>query len=230
MSVTHRAVKRSPLHQVLASLGARLSEVAGWEVVLSFGDLQQEVLSARSGVGLSDFSFTTKWDMQGADLAEALAKMSPGTIPETNRAVLCDGGILCRATHSHALWISERADASAIFSRVREQDGHRCLHLVDRTSGYGHLVLCGPDARPVLRKLTSLDIRESVFPHLHCAWAPMAGLRILLVRNDRRDLPAYEILVSRAYAEFLWGTVMEAGRGHRIRPLGFESIRLLGVQ
>jgi heterotetrameric sarcosine oxidase gamma subunit len=230
MSELLAPVKHSPLHWVLTSIGANLSRRAGWEVVHDFGDVTQEVSSARSQVGLSDFSFTTKWDIQGADLGDALLQVSPGKVLETNRAMVCETGFLSRLSPNHAMWVADLPDNSVTLSRLVKHASERCLHLIDRTSGFGHLILCGPKSQSVLRRLVSLDIRESSFPHLSCAWAPMAGVRILLVRNDRRDVLAYEVIVSREYTEYLWTTIMETGQMHRIRPLGFDSMRLLGAE
>jgi sarcosine oxidase, subunit alpha len=56
----------------------------------------------------------------------------------------------------------------------------------------------------------------------------MAGIRVLLVRRDRRGLLGYEILVSREYAEYLWNVLMAAGQEYGIRIHGFEALRLLG--
>lgn len=226
MSADYKPVKYSPLHRVLASLGARFAEVSGWQVAGDFGDPQQEIQSAQSAVGLSDLSFTNKWEMQGADLGQALAAILPGKIPESGWAVRCDGGYIARPSRNHAILNSDHANPVSA-SEILRQTIDGCVHFVDRTSGFSRLVLCGPAARSVLRMVTSPDIRDSVFPNLYCAWAPMVGIRILLVRRDRKDLPAYEVLVSREYAEYLWGALMEAGQRHQVRPLGLKSMLLL---
>lgn len=230
MSELSAPIKRSPLHWVLTSSGASLTRRGGWEIALSFGDVTQEVSSARSQVGLSDFSFTTKWDIQGADLEDALLRLSSEKALKTNKAMIYGTGFVSRLSLSHAMCFAEPSDNSAALSEFVKETSGRCVHVIDRTSGFGHLILCGPKSQSVLRRLMSLDVREGSFPHLTCAWAPMAGVRILLVRNDRKDMPAYEIIVSREYTEYLWTTILEAGQMHRIRPLGFDSVRLLGAE
>jgi heterotetrameric sarcosine oxidase gamma subunit len=215
------------LHRRLAKEGAVFSDRSGWLVAGHFGNAREEAESARSAVGLGDFSFTGKWDIQGADLEQSLRSVLEGApVPEPGRATECEGGYLCRLLRDHALVILDRPDAG-VSIKFRELGGGGCVHSMDRTSGYGCLLLCGPQARLVLSKVTPLDVRGSNFPDLSCAWTPMAGIRVLLVRRDRRGLLGYEILVSREYAEYLWDTLMAAGQEYEIRIHGFEALRLL---
>jgi glycine cleavage system aminomethyltransferase T len=225
MSSTYDVVKRSPLRHVLAEAGAQFSRISGWDVAVRFGDVEQEVRLAQSGVGLSDSSFTTKWEMQGADLSQILASMFFGKAPTSGRAIGRKQGYVARPSRNQAMFIS---DLPMDWAReIAQTPILECFHLVERTSGFSHLVLCGPKAQPLLRTVTPLDTRDRIFPNFCCAWGPMAGIRVLLVRNDRKELPAYEILVGREYAEYLWNALTESGCRFQIRPLGFESMRLL---
>ena len=199
---TSKPLGRSPLHYRLTREGAVFSEYSGWLVADHFGNAQDEAESARSAAALGDFSFAGKWDIQGAGLERSLRRIVEGTaVPRPRRATACEGGYLCRLMPDRALLVLDRADAE-ISTKLRELGGSTCLHSVDRTSGYGRLLLCGPQARLVLSKVTPLDLRGSTFPDFSCAWTPMAGIRVLLARRDRRRLPGYEVLVSREYAEY----------------------------
>jgi|SRR5579863_4728692 len=229
MPATSKPVKYSPLYHRLASMGANFSEVSGWLVASRFVDARQEAQSAQSAIGLCDLSSADLWEAQGADLEQLLVTVLGGRVPDSGQSMLCADGYVCRLSQKQALFVFD-SEGRSVLSKLNDAAGSSgCLHWVDRTSGFGRLLLCGPQARSVLRKVTPFDVRESAFPGLHCAWTPMAGVRVLLVRRDRRDLPAYEILVSREYAEYLWDAVMEAGREYQMRPCGFESVRLLGA-
>jgi heterotetrameric sarcosine oxidase gamma subunit len=222
-----KPLARSPLGHRLAVEGAVFSESSGWLTADHFGNAREEAESARSGVGLADCSFAGKWDLQGADLEQALRRvMEASTIPEPGRAAACEGGFVCRLVRDHALLILEQPGAT-LPDALYKQDAGPCLHVVDRTSGYGRLVLSGPKGRPVLGKVTPLDLREKTFPDLSCTWSPMSGVRVLLLRRDRGRWPGYEVMVSREYAEYLWDTLIKAGKEHGIRVMGFEAIRLL---
>jgi heterotetrameric sarcosine oxidase gamma subunit len=222
-----KPVARSPLHQCLAEEGAVFSNRSGWLVADHFGNAREEAESARSALGLADLSFTAKWDIQGAEVEQALRRvLDASMVPEPGRAAAYEGCFVCRLARDHALLILDRPEA-VLLTRFREQAANGCLHFTDRTSGYGRLVLWGAQARGVLCKLAPLDVRESTFPNLSCAWTPMAGVRVLLFRRDRRDLLGYEILVSRECAEYLWNSLLKAGQEYEIRRHGLEALRLL---
>jgi heterotetrameric sarcosine oxidase gamma subunit len=225
MPVTYDVTKRSPLHNVLVASGGQFSKISGWDVAVRFGDVQKEVRLAQSGVGLSDSSFTTKWEMQGADLNQILGIMFSEKVPTSGSASRRNRGYVARLSGNQAILISDQTVDWA--QEIGKALPVSCFHLVERTSGLGHLVLCGPNAQALLRAVTSLDTRERIFPNLCCAWGPMAGIRVLLVRNDRKELPTYEILVGREYAEYLWNALIESGRRLQIGLQGFESMRLL---
>ncbi len=107
---TARGVKRSPLHDRLASQGAFFRDVSGWEGAdwyagegkvadleeLSWGrqgwwdHWEAEHHAARQGVILMDMSFMSKFSVEGRDAASLLSRLSandvdgePGTITYT---------------------------------------------------------------------------------------------------------------------------------------------------
>jgi methylglutamate dehydrogenase subunit C len=225
-SFVAKPVGRSPIYRWSMRHGAHFLERAGWLVVDQFGDAGREALSVRASVGLCDLSFAGKLEFQGADAATGVQRGLGILIAEPGRIVLWEDGYACRLSRDQVLLVSETVNLTGLAKSLREL-GTGCFHLVDRTSGFGQLLLCGPQARSVLRRATAIDVRDSTFPDLRCAWAPMAGVRVLVVRRDRRDLPAYEILVSRESAEYLCQFLIEAGRNDAISPFGLQALRQL---
>ena len=220
-------IKRSPVHYKLVALGAVLEQISGWQLAQHFGDAAQEAESARLGVGLADRSFALKWEIKGADTGAFLKLIENGPAPSPGYVNRTRSGYLCRVSLNHALWILERDSAAALMTSMGKKWESGCIHVTDRTSGYAGFLLCGPKARPVLSKLTSLDLREKSFPDQTCRCGPIAAIQAVLVRRDRSELPAYEIFFHREYAEYLWDAVMEAGRRFEIRPFGDTARQLL---
>jgi heterotetrameric sarcosine oxidase gamma subunit len=223
---TSKFLGRSPLHHRLTAGGATFLETAGWLVAQHFGDAKREAAAAGSAVGLCDLSHTAKWQLHGADLASALSTVLDGEVLKAGRVIPCRSSYICCPSREEALVICEPADAT-IISKLSEVGRDGCLHLVDRTSGFARLLLCGPQSRPLLRKLTPLDVREKAFADFRCVWTPMAGIRILLIRADRQQLPAYEILASREYSDYVWEVLRDAGREYDLLLFGLEAAHLL---
>ncbi len=230
MAITRKPIKHSPVHHKLAQIGAVLVEVYGWALADHFGNVQEEAEAVRSRVGLYDLSSTAKFEVKGTYVSEYLGGVLGGPVPAPGRAALAGSGYGCRISRHHAMFslIGGNPADAAYATRLRDMSSRfPCVHVTDRSSGLGCFLLCGPQACAVLRKLSALDVRETVFPNLSCACAPMAGVRALLVRKDRGGLPGYEIHFSREYGEYLWDAVREAGEEFRMRPFGLLAARRL---
>ena len=160
-------------------------------------------------------------------MGQLLRSIVGEAIPDAGRVVLAGSGSLCRVSPNHVLFFSDREN-EAVPDQISEASRLTgCIHVTDRTSGLGSFLLCGPKAGLVLRKLTSLDLREASFPNLSCRAAPMAAVQTLVVRKDRDELLGYQIFFNREYGEYLWDAVIQAGREFQIGPFGLAAERLL---
>ncbi len=219
--------KRSPVHHEMTQSGATLIEVSGWYVAEDFGDAEREALKVRSGAGISDISAHRKWEIKGSELSEWAKRLLSGNVPEVGRSTCLGLSSFSRVSQNESLLVLGMIDA-AIPALINKSDPQSsCLHILDRTDGYGGFLLCGPRVRAVLAGLTSLDLRESKFPDLSCAAGPLAATRVFVVRRDQFGLPAYEIFFNREYGQYLWRVVMEAGREYEITPFGTHAAQLL---
>ena len=224
-----KPVKQSPVHHRLKAAGGAFVEVAGWLGAAHFGDPAREVEAVQQRVGLCDLSTRSKWRLEGLWLVPYLSGLLGGQIPPPGRVVRYEDSLVCRLSPDEAMFLFD-SEKSALIDVVRQRDASEsCLHWMDRTSGLAWFLLSGPQARSVLRKLTSLDLRDKVLANLGCAVGPMAAVSVLLLRRDFRDLPAFHILVSREYADYLWDVLVEAGREFQIKPFGREAAQLLGA-
>jgi len=212
------------LHARLREAGAVFETGTGWALARHFRDAEAEYQAGSTGVILSDLSCTGKWQAKGRNLDRDLGPGVSGEVPPPGRVSGAPTGILCRLTPGEALFLHQPAEPKHL---PESQDGDGCLHLLDRTDGLALMALSGPASRQVLAKLTTLDLRERTRPHGTCAAAPMAGVRVLLVRWDRRRAPAYEIAVSAEYAAYLWDVILDAGREYGLRPCGLDAWKRL---
>ena len=213
-------LRRSPLHARLREAGAVFETGSGWALARHFGDPDAEYQAGSAQVALSDLSWTGKWQAKGRDLDRNLGPGVSGEVPAPGRVAGTRTGCLCRLTPGEALFLSQNMGPEHL---PESQDGDGCLHLLDRTDGLALMALWGPDSRRVLAKLSSLDLRERTRPTGTCAAAPMAGVRVLLVRWDRGRIPAYRIVVSAEYGAYLWDVILDAGREHGLRPCGLDA-------
>jgi heterotetrameric sarcosine oxidase gamma subunit len=97
----------------------------------------------------------------------------------------------------------------------------------DMTHTYADLRLMGPAAAEVLSLACGLDFRPAAFPNLAARSSSVARTRQLILRRDFGPLPAYQLVGDQSLAAYLWGVLMEAGRGAGLRPVGVEALRVL---
>lgn len=227
MSRPWRPIKRSPVHHKLVALGAVLVQVSGCSLAKDFGDADEEATFVSMGVGMADVSSVPKLEAKGTDVGELLGSLLTGQVPEPGGVVAMGLDYVCRVSRNHALFILDPENPT-LTDQIRECSSQaRCVHLTDRTSGFGRFLVCGPEASAVLRKVTSVDLRETIFPDLRCACAPMVAIRTIIVRRKRSKIPGYEIFFSFEYGEYLWDALMEAGQEFQIRPFGLAAAQLL---
>lgn len=224
---TWTPVKRSPVHHKLVEGGAVFESISRWYCATRFTEPEQEAAAIRSAVGLLDLSFAPKWELKGKEVNRHLESLVEEGAPQTGNVSLLPSGYVARISSEHALFVAQGEDRPTI-TRVSDRDLlSGCLHVTERTSGLGNLLLCGPQASAVLRKLTPLDLREVSFGNLRCAPTPMAGTPVTIVRRDRGQLAGYEILLLAEYGEYLWDCLLEAGQEFEMRPFGLVAHRLL---
>ncbi len=230
-----RALRRGALYDRFVALSAQFTDVAGWCVADAFRSPQQEAAAARSGVGLTDLSHLGKLRLLGRDAAARLDGYIPGgEAPPPNRAqrlreddesslllgLAADEFLLLTTPHAVDSALEELAHV------LRPDDG--CAHLTDVTSSLLCIGIVGPRSEELLRGVTSLDVRPSHFPDGACAQGSMAKLRGMLVRSDLGNLPAYRLLTSRAYGEYLWDMLWLAGDDLGVTQVGQSAWKALG--
>lgn len=90
-------------------------------------------------------------------------------------------------------------------------------HIHEPLSPYARFLIAGPNARPLLSKLTSLNLDMST------AFGTVAHVRSLVTR----DKLGFVVMVPRDYAESVWEAVLHAGEEFHIKPFGLEAHRRL---
>lgn len=102
--------------------------------------------------------------------------------------------------------------------------------LVDVTSAYAVLSLFGPNARPILKAITSDDISNDVLPFgaaktIDIAGCPVSALRVSYVGELGRELH-----LPTEYAAAVNDAIHHAGAIHGLRNAGFCAIETLRLE
>jgi heterotetrameric sarcosine oxidase gamma subunit len=212
----------SPLHALNTAAGAIFADVAGWQVVKKYSDVDGELQAVTESVGVCDITGRSAVRVKSFRLDDVLGKRtcSIGSIVRD-----CDA-VIARLTSEEALAIGPRS-AGGSWQAGIDSDGEPTRHVIDVTSGLAGLRIAGPLTRDVLASLTDLDLRERAMPDGSCAQAGFAQVQGTLLRLDVGGAPAYELYVAREYGVYMWEVIIESLGQGMVVPFGDEALRRL---
>jgi len=197
------ALKRSSVHHLHAHERATFTVQHGWEIAASFGDAAAERNAALQAVALADVSWVGTLECKGPWAASLASRSVPG-------------GVACPVTPERLVWIVE---PSAIDSARQALDAARAgqprCYLIDTSSVHASFELAGPRVSDVVCKLASArpEVGTPIF-------ASLGGVRSLFVRSEL----SLQLHFQREFGEYLWESLMDAGKEFGIRAVGVEAL------
>ncbi len=229
-----RPLALSALHHVHLALGAEMEESYGWLRPARYTSPDEEADAVRGGVGLCDTSPAGKLLLHGEVDRYIMEGLQQGGPEEPGDAGLMqfteDSGIgdilAARLTADEALLITAPNQSPMVAETLGDMaDG--CAHSVDITSARTGICVAGPAAQPTLAAVTEIDTSPHSFTDMNCAQGSISQVHATLIRHDIGDLPRYSIYVDRAYGEYMWETLTEAGKRYGITPFGTDALSRL---
>jgi glycine cleavage system aminomethyltransferase T len=179
-----------------------MGDVDGWQLPLSYDDPDRETTAIQESVGICDIT--------GSQIQRVKSRQ-PENVPPVGTVVENGGLTMARLTDDETLIIGSAELSSD-------------LRVIDITSGYARFKIAGPESGKLLSAMTDIDLRDRSMPNLTCAQAGFAGVHGTLLRIDIGSTPAYELLVSREFADYAWHTAIESLPAGTVVPIGFEVL------
>ena len=251
---TARGLRRTPFHSHLAARGAVFGELAGWERANwyaregqekkyqyswkrqnFFGNVRDELMAVRTGIGLYDMSSFGKLRVEGRDAEAFLNRVCgadvavpPGRIVYT-QFLNSQGGIEADVTVTR---LSETAYLIVTPAATRLADEtwlRRALHddhvvITDVTPAEGCLAVMGPRARDLMARISPDDFGNAAFPY---QTAREIELGLGLARAHRVSYVGelgWEIYVTADMAAHAFETIWEAGEPLGLKPCGMHMM------
>ncbi|RMF87666.1 MAG: glycine cleavage system aminomethyltransferase GcvT, partial [Nitrospirae bacterium] len=234
-------MKRTPLYERHAALGARLVPFAGWEMPLQYEGVLAEHRAVRERAGLFDVSHMANFAFAGRDCREALRRLlthdigdlAPG---ETRYSLVCNeqGGVL-----DDVMVSAHASDHLTLVANAANHDklaAHFTAHLPegawqDDTDHLALLALQGPASRQILE---ALEVKprtpDGRLPARgrHCE-AVAGDLALHLHHTGYTGELGFELAVAGVHAAELWDRLLAAGEPLGLRPAGLgarDTLRL----
>ena len=196
----------------------------------------------RDKVGLIDITSFAKFRVSGPGAEPMLDYMLANRIPKKQgriglaHALTRKGGVRSEFTvsregpESFYLVSSGAAEAYDYDLLLKSLPADGSVRLENLTALLGVLVLAGPRARDVLRKLTDADLSSNAFPWLTCqnilvGMAPVRAMRV----NFVGDL-GWELHHPIEYQHHLFDALMEAGAEFELDNVGMRAMDSLRIE
>ncbi|WP_329462906.1 glycine cleavage system aminomethyltransferase GcvT [Streptomyces sp. NBC_01431] len=239
MSNTPRLTALDALHR---SLGATMTDFAGWDMPLRYGSERDEHNAVRTRAGLFDLSHMGEITVTGPEAVKALnyalvgniATIGPGRARYT---MICqeDGGIVddlivYRLGETEApeyMVVANAGNAQIVLDAISERAAGFDAEVRDDRDAYALIAVQGPESPGILKSVTDADLDGLKY----YAGLPgtVAGVPALIARTGYTGEDGFELFVAPEHAEQLWRALTEAGQDAGLVPCGLscrDTLRL----
>ena len=213
MSTTFQPIRRSPIHHVLEHHHhARFEEVNGWQVVKAFAGTDAELQAIRASVGVCDNSACGKIEIKGKEAASFVKGLN-----------LSDAKVY-RIHDQHSIVIIEPSTVESATKQLSDAAlGRSGVSVVPNSSSYASFVVAGPNSERLLRKISAFNFTNlGASGHAACS---VALTHTLVIRHGDR----FDLHFPREFAEYLWETILDAGKEFHIQPFGTDALANLSA-
>ncbi|MFI8367041.1 glycine cleavage system aminomethyltransferase GcvT [Streptomyces sp. NPDC085466] len=241
MSTTPRLTALDALHR---SLGATMTDFAGWDMPLRYGSERDEHNAVRTRAGLFDLSHMGEITVTGPQAAELLDYALVGNIStigvgRARYTMICqeDGGILddlivyrldeTEGASSRYMVVANASNAQIVLDALVARSGGFDAEVRDDRDAYALIAVQGPESPGILKQLTDADLDGLKY----YAGLPgtVAGVPALIARTGYTGEDGFELFLKPEHAEGVWTALTEAGAGVGLIPCGLscrDTLRL----
>lgn len=226
-------LRRSPLHERHAALGAKFAPFGGWEMPLEYagGGVLREHTAVRTGVGVFDVSHLGKARVTGAGAADFvnsclsndLGRIGPGRAQYT---LCCDedtGGVVDDViaylhADDHVFLIPNAANTAEVVRRLRAV-APSSVTVTDEHEAYAVLAVQGPRSAELLGEL-GLPTEHG---YMSFCVASFGGTELVVCRTGYTGELGYELVVPADGAVVVWDALYAAGEAYELRACGLAA-------
>ncbi|MEC4016278.1 glycine cleavage system aminomethyltransferase GcvT [Streptomyces sp. H27-D2] len=233
------APRRTALDALHRSLGATMTDFAGWDMPLRYASERDEHLAVRARAGLFDLSHMGEITLTGPRAADLLdyalvGNISAVAVGRARYTMICaaDGGILddlivYRLGESEFMVVANASNSQVVLDALTERAAGFDAEVRDDRENYALLAIQGPESAGILKGLTDADLDGLKY----YAGLPgtVAGVPALIARTGYTGEDGFELFVAPSDAVALWQALVGAGAGVGLVPCGLscrDTLRL----
>jgi aminomethyltransferase len=235
---TDAALRRTPLYEEHRALGARMVPFAGYEMPIQYTGIVAEHRAVREAAGLFDLSHMGEFHFDGPSARVAVDRLVSSDVAElepgqarygllcNERGTIVDDVIVYRTGDDHFFMVVNAAN-------VEKDEAHVRKHLpkdvgfADRSDDTALIAIQGPRAADILVRVAGGSV--AALPPFGVKSARAAGAEATIARTGYTGEDGFEVFVGNADAVRVWQSLLTAGRGDGLVPVGLgarDTLRL----
>jgi len=231
-------IKKTPFHERLSEL-SQTDLWSHWSGFLSATrydfSTKYEYFGVRNAAGLFDSSPMFKYSITGADAEKFLAgvmardirTLAPGRaqyqVWVNDAGHVLEDGVVFR--HSNTEFLLTAAEPNLDYFLAMA--GRLNVSITDVSDEYGFLAVQGPHSRAILAELAP-EVTE--LRYFGLTPAKIAGHPVSISRTGYSGDLGYELLIPAESALPVLDAILEAGRGHQLRPFGTDALGTVRIE
>ncbi|MBT8490250.1 MAG: glycine cleavage system aminomethyltransferase GcvT, partial [Deltaproteobacteria bacterium] len=235
-------MKRTPLYSRHLDLGARIIDFGGWDMPVQYTGVIDEHRATREAAGLFDICHMGEIDVIGPSAFELLQwttsrNLEGQKIGQMKLSVITNeqGGIIDDLTvyrlaeeHYRLVTNASRTDNDYRWIlKIKEEKGITDVQVIDATDKIGKVDIQGPRSQAILQKITTDDLSPLKF--YYSVESKIQDIPALISRSGYTGEDGFEIYTDAGRIGEIWDSLLEAGAGHGLKPVGLgarDTLRL----
>ncbi len=217
--VTDTDLRRTPLYERHAELGAKLVPFAGWEMPVTYEGVREEHMAVRTHAGMFDVSHMGEIEVEGPGALAFLQRVLSNdaaavALGGAQYSCLCaeDGGVLddlfaYRLGGDRYLLVTNSANHDADLAWLGRWSRGFDVSVRDVADRYAMLAVQGPHARAIAGSALGIDLP----PRMHVAHARVGNRPALVCGTGYTGEDGVELLIDPEIAPAIWAELLDAG-------------------
>ncbi len=231
--MTAEALRRTPLHDRHAELGAKLVPFAGWEMPVTYEGVREEHTAVRTHAGMFDVSHMGEVEVEGPGALAYLQRVLSNDVAAVplggaQYSCLCaeDGGVLddlyaYRLGGDRYLLVTNSANHESDLAWMGRWSQDADVAVRDVAERYAMLAVQGPHARTILASALGIELP----PRMRVVAVRIGNRPALACGTGYTGEDGVELLIDPEIAPAIWAELLDAG----IVPCGLgarDTLRL----
>jgi aminomethyltransferase len=217
--VAEQALRRTPLYERHAELGAKLVPFAGWEMPVTYEGIREEHAAVRTHAGMFDVSHMGEVEVEGPGALAFLQRVLSNDVAKieiggAQYSCLCneEGGVLddlftYRLGGDRYLIVTNSANHDADLAWLGRWSRSFDVAVRDVADRYAMLAVQGPHARAILTRALAIALP----PRMRVATARIGNRPALVCGTGYTGEDGVELLIDPEIAPAIWVELLDAG-------------------